>query len=66
MGGIGFIYLYRIDLDTYKWYEYALPVDEDGVIAGITDRKSIPWDRAEPYLVPRGKTWFDVIVQRGQ
>lgn len=65
MGGIAFVYLQRVT-DGLQWYDYALPIDEDGVIAGVTDRKSIPWDRAEPYLIPRNKTWFDVVVERRQ
>jgi|AACY02.6.fsa_nt_gi Penicillin-binding protein-related factor A, putative recombinase len=65
-GGIAFVYVRRI-VTPLQWKDYAFPVDDNGVIAGVTDRKSMPWgERSAPFEIPRAMTWLDVIVERHQ
>jgi len=63
-GGHAFVLVLRVD--GARWNEYVFPVDEDGIIAGVTDAKSIRWDAAGAFMVPRGQTWFDQIVRAQQ
>lgn len=44
---------------------YMLPVDKDGVVAGITHRKSLSFTNGDagPFLVKRNQTWFDKLKE---
>jgi recombination protein U len=54
LGGIAFVYVLSGLQD-----KYVLPVNADGVIAGVTDRKSFPFD--EHFRKPTGETWLDTL-----
>lgn len=59
-GGYAFVYVRRI-IERIRVKYYVFPVDEEGAICGINDdeRRSVPWDRAEPYKLRPTQTWYD-------
>lgn len=47
-----------------SWDWYVLPIDEDGVIADVTDRKSFPFPdetRECPFYVRANELWLDTL-----
>ena len=64
LGGIGFVYLLRDDLDDrFNRERYVLPV-RDGKVAGHDPRvdRSILLTDVEHHRVPRSKMWLDVVL----
>jgi len=65
-GALSFV-LVRRYWDTDKpfpqWQTFTYPVSSDGVVAGITSRRSIPWADSDRYRLQTRETWLDRIAQ---
>lgn len=63
MGAVAFV-LVRRTTDRIRQHTYILPVDPDGTIANTPDRerRSINWDDAGRFEVPRGRHWWWHLV----
>ncbi|MDZ7703199.1 MAG: Holliday junction resolvase RecU [Trueperaceae bacterium] len=65
MGAVSFVLVRRIVPDRIQQFTYIFPVDAAGVIGNTPDheRRSINWDDAGRFAVPRGRHWWWHLVQ---
>jgi hypothetical protein len=65
-GGIVVVYIRRLPNaakpgSISKALDYIVPYDSDGNLAGITNRKSLPWCDAELFAIRYNETWLDAL-----